>query len=314
MPTPATVELIDPRNLQKNPDNPRLIFQAEELAALEESIREQGILVPLSVYKDGKHFTLLDGERRWRCAIGLGLHRVPAIIQEKPDRVRNIMMMFAIHNARKDWDPLPTALKLEELENIIATVTGEKPSERRLAAAASLSVGEVRRYRKILALPDYLRSELMSELSKSRGEQRLTVDHVLEAVDGVSRLAKSKSVQDVDKDDLVAAIASKFRSGVLKSTVEPRKLSRIARAVERKEVSVSKVRRELEKFKSQPEYTINDVFENTVEHTDFAHGTEQLVRRSLMRLREIQTRGIELSAELREALEELLKEIRATLR
>src|SRR6266436_4174977 len=179
MPTPATVELIDPRNLQKNPDNPRLIFQAEELAALEESIREQGILVPLSVYKDGKRFTLLDGERRWRCAIGLGLHRVPAIIQEKPDRVRNIMMMFAIHNARKDWDPLPTALKLEELENIIATVTGEKPSERRLAAAASLSVGEVRRYRKILALPDYLRSELMSELNKSRGEQRLTVDHIL---------------------------------------------------------------------------------------------------------------------------------------
>jgi ParB family chromosome partitioning protein len=156
MVTTASVELIDPRKLQKNPDNPRLIFQAEELSALEDSIREQGILVPLTVYRDGRMYTLLDGERRWRCSIRLGLHKVPVIVQQKPDRVTNIMMMFAIHNARQDWDPLPAALKLEELDKIIAKATGEKPSERRLAAAASLSVGEVRRYRKILALPAHL--------------------------------------------------------------------------------------------------------------------------------------------------------------
>jgi hypothetical protein len=47
----ATVELIDPRKVQKNPDNPRLIFQSQELNALEESIREQGILVPLTVFR-----------------------------------------------------------------------------------------------------------------------------------------------------------------------------------------------------------------------------------------------------------------------
>src|SRR5580700_1566318 len=104
---PAAVQLLDPRKIRKNPDNPRLIFQADELSALEDSIKEQGILVPLTIYEDRKHYTLLDGERRWRCAIRLGLHTVPTIIQEKPDRVTNIMMMFAIHNARQDWDPLP---------------------------------------------------------------------------------------------------------------------------------------------------------------------------------------------------------------
>src|SRR5437764_6480089 len=140
MVTTATVELIDPRKLERNPDNPRLIFQAEELSALEESIKAQGILVPLTVYRDRKRYILLDGERRWRCSIRLGLHKVPVIVQEKPDRVTNIMMMFAIHNARQDWDPLPTALKLEELEKIITKAAGEKPSERRLAAAASLSL------------------------------------------------------------------------------------------------------------------------------------------------------------------------------
>lgn len=224
------------------------------------------------------------------------------------------MMMFAIHNARQDWDPLPTALKLEELETIIANATGEKPSERRLAAAASLNVGEVRRYRKILALPLRLRKELMEELNKSRDEQHLTVDQVIEAVDGVSRLAKTDALDKEEADDLVNSIASKFRLGILKSTVEPRKLSRIARAVERGEVSVEKVRSEIDQFHNKQNYTINEMFQKTVEDADYTHATEQLVRRSLARLKEIHSRNIDLSPDLREALEELVTEIRAMLR
>lgn len=309
----ATVELIDPRKIKKNPDNPRLIFQAEELSGLEESIKEQGILVPLTVYQDGKSYPLLDGERRWRCAIRLGLNRVPVIIQAKPDRVTNIMMMFAIHNARQDWDPLPTAIKLEELEKIMTKAAGEPPSERRLAATASLTVGEVRRYRKILGLAPRLRKELMRELEKPRTDQRLTVDHVIEAVDGVNRLAKAKVIEEKEKNKLVEVVVRKFRSKILKSTVEPRKLSRIARAVERNEVSAAKVRAELEYFKKSGKYTINKIFERTVEHADFAHGTEQLVRRSLARLREIRSRRIGLTDDLRKALREILEEIRVLL-
>jgi ParB/RepB/Spo0J family partition protein len=310
----ATVELIEPKKVQKNPDNPRLIFQAEELSALEESIKEQGILVPLTVYKDGSHYTLLDGERRWRCAIRLGLHRIPVIIQQKPDRVRNIMMMFAIHNARQDWDPLPTALKLEELEKIMTKAAGEPPSERRLAAAASLSIGEIRRYRKILALPKHLRRELMSELKKAREEQRLTVDHVIEAMDGAGRLAKSNAIADSEVNRLVDATVEKFRARVLKNTVEPRKFSRIARALERNEVPLSKVRRELDRYLERPDYTIDSVFKNTVEQADYAHGTEQLVRRAIARLEEIKSQGIDLSPELAQAIKEFIRKAQSMLR
>jgi len=113
----ATVQLVETRLIKKNTANPRLVFREDELNALSDSIREQGILVPLTVFRSGEKFTLLDGERRWRCAVTLGLNKVPAIVQNRPDPVTNIMMMFAIHNARRDWDPLPTAMKLEELEN-----------------------------------------------------------------------------------------------------------------------------------------------------------------------------------------------------
>lgn len=309
----ATVELVDPRKIQKNPDNPRLIFQSQELNALEESIREQGILVPLTVFKDGRNFTLLDGERRWRCSVRLGLHKVPVIIQEKPDKVTNIMMMFAIHNARQDWDPLPTALKLEELEKIIFDATGEAPSERRLAAAASLSIGEVRRYRKILALPKSLRRELLGELEKPRSDQKLTVDHVIEATDGVARLSKTDVIDKPQATELVKVIVSKFRTQVLTSTVEPRKLSRIARAVEREEVPIARVRKEIDRFISTPSSTIDEMFERTVERADFSHATEQLIRRSISRLQQIKARDKKVSPELRRALEEFIAEAKAIL-
>src|SRR5947209_8322029 len=121
----ANVELVDPVNLAPNPDNPRLIFRIQELEELEQSIESQGILVPLTVFQDKSKYILLDGERRWRCARKLGLHRVPVIVQPRPERVQNIMMMFAIHNARRDWDPLPTARKLKELEDELGKARGK---------------------------------------------------------------------------------------------------------------------------------------------------------------------------------------------
>ena len=72
--------------------------------------------MPLTVYAKGDGFVILDGERRWRCARRLALAEIPAIVLPEPTPLQNIMMMFAIHNTRTDWDPLPTAYKLRELE------------------------------------------------------------------------------------------------------------------------------------------------------------------------------------------------------
>lgn len=134
----SDLKLVDPKKIKRNPENPRLIFRVEELKALEESISQQGILVPLTLYQNGRELVLLDGERRWRCAIKLGMATVPVIQQPKPDKLQNIMMMFAIHNARKDWDPLPTAYKLRDLENLFQKRHGRQPKESELAELASL--------------------------------------------------------------------------------------------------------------------------------------------------------------------------------
>jgi len=309
------INLIDPDNLRANPENPRLIFRADELHLLQDSIKNQGILVPLTVYQEKPGYVILDGERRWRCALKLGLDQVPAIVQPKPDPLQNLMMMFAIHNQRRDWDPLPTAYKLQELEERVTVTWGRRPTENELGELASLSRGMVRRYKALLALPEDYRKELMEELKKPRQDQTLTVDHVLEATRGASALAKRGVIDDVQgEEELRRAVVNKFKAEVATSTVEPRLLARIARAVERDEVSRTTARREIRKIVNKPEYTVAQAFRNSVEAVDFSHQTEQLADRLHARLREQEDEGFEATDALRQSLGHLGKAIRTFLR
>jgi ParB family transcriptional regulator, chromosome partitioning protein len=303
------VALVPPHNLERNPDNPRLVFREDDLESLQKSIADQGILVPLTVFREGRGYCLLDGERRWRCALKLGLSKVPVIVQPKPERLQNIMMMFAIHHARTDWDPLPTALKLQDLEVEFQRRHGRIPTETELAGLASLSRGEVRRLKKLLGLPEYYRKELLEELEKPRPEQVLTVDHVLEATTAALQLKRRGIVDDRGEEKLRRAIIKKFRSGVIQSTVDPRKLARLARAVEREEVPLATAKRVTQRLIDDDTYDINSAFHDSVEKVDFEHGVEQLSARLEEALREHQRRRYQVSPTLSQTLRALVREI-----
>jgi ParB family chromosome partitioning protein len=307
------VTLLDPNHLERNRDNPRLIFRQEDLDALQQSIADQGILVPLTVFRDGKTYRILDGERRWRCAIKLGLKKVPAILQPKPERLQNIMMMFAIHHARKDWDPLPTALKLQDLEREFEKQHDKKPTESQLAGLASLSRGEVRRLKKLLALPANYREELLQELDKPRSEQVLTVDHVLETTTATGLLRKQGVVDDKGEDKLRRAILDKFKSRVINNTVAPRKLARVARAVARHELPLATAKAVVSKLINDGRYDIDAAFRDSVEQVDFEHSIDQLVGRLLAALEEHEKRRYQTSPGLAQHFRQLVAEIRKVL-
>ncbi len=283
------VTLVSPKQLHKNTENPRLIFREDELLALEKSIANQGILVPLTVFRDRKKYYLLDGERRWKCALKLQLPKVPIIVQPKPDRMTNIMMMFAIHNARKDWDPLPTALKLATLEREFKKRYLRNPTESELAGIASLPRGEVRRLKKLLRLPESYRKELLKELEKPRSQQFLTVDHVIEATSAAESLRKRNVIDQNTETSLRDTIISKFRSGVINNTVAPRKLVRLSRAVERNEVDLKVAQSIVRRLVRDSEYSIDQAYAETVERADMEHATAQLVERLVERLRQSPT-------------------------
>lgn len=308
-----SIATLETRLIKANPENPRLIFHQEELEALQESIEKQGILVPLTVYVEKSNYIILDGERRWRCAIKLGLSVVPAIVQPKPAPLQNLMMMFAIHHRRNEWDPLPTALKLQRLEELYVKKYEARPTEKQLAEIASLTRGEVRRYKKLLSLPESYIKMLMEELMKPRSQQILTVDHVLEATAAASSLRKRGVVDDVGENVLRSSIVDKFKSGVIDSTVAPRKLARLARAVEREEVSLKVASKAVGKFIANDAYTIDKLFHDTVASDDFRHSLEQLISRTEDKLSDLSSQGIEITDSLKTSLRSLSRKIKLVL-
>jgi len=127
-----------------------MLFDEAPLKTLEESIRKVGILVPLTVYRarGSERFTILDGQRRWVCAQRAALKNVPINEVAEPSVAENIVTMFQIHKLRKDWELMPTALKLGVLMDEL-----KEKRERQLAELTALDVAVVSRCKKLLTYP-----------------------------------------------------------------------------------------------------------------------------------------------------------------
>ena len=80
------VMFLPARSIRPNPAQPRKIFREEALGELADSIRQHGILQPLSVRRVGAGYELIAGERRLRAAQQAGLHEIPCIVMNMDDR------------------------------------------------------------------------------------------------------------------------------------------------------------------------------------------------------------------------------------
>lgn len=108
-PAEIEVERIDP-----NPEQPRRIFDAEQLERLADSIRRHGILQPVIVRAAGDRYELVVGERRWRAAQVAGRKTIPAVIAEIAPKDR--LELALVENVqRHDLNPIELALAFRAL-------------------------------------------------------------------------------------------------------------------------------------------------------------------------------------------------------
>ena len=91
------------RAVRPNPAQPRKIFREEALQDLAESIRQHGILQPLSVRRIGTGYELIAGERRLRAAQIAGLTEIPCIVMTMDDRESGLAAMVE-NLQRQDLD------------------------------------------------------------------------------------------------------------------------------------------------------------------------------------------------------------------
>lgn len=105
----VAVGRVRPSTLQ-----PRREFPGESLRELADSIREQGILQPLVVRRQGDGFELIAGERRWRAAQMIGLTEVPVVLREADDSTA-LELMLVENLQREGLNPMDEAQGYAEL-------------------------------------------------------------------------------------------------------------------------------------------------------------------------------------------------------
>lgn len=97
------VVFLPARAIRPNPAQPRKLFREEALAELADSIRQHGILQPLSVRRVGTSYELIAGERRLRAAQMAGLAEIPCIVMSMDDKESGMAAMVE-NLQRQDLD------------------------------------------------------------------------------------------------------------------------------------------------------------------------------------------------------------------
>lgn len=266
---------ISPEQIRRNPENPRLIFRSEELASLMASIKRYGIQVPITVYKDGNHYTLIDGERRWRCADKLNLKRIPALILPKPSPLDNLLLMFNIHSLREQWDYMTIANKLPDVIKLFVKERGQEPNEIELSEATGLTRGQIRRCRLLLDLPPKYKDLLLTELALPKQSQQLSEDFFIEMERSLKTVQSRIPSAITHVDQVRDALITKFRSGVINNVTDFRKLSKIATSISNLGVRETQARKAIrEIFNANNDVSIDRVY---AEHYELRYDERKIV-------------------------------------
>jgi ParB family chromosome partitioning protein len=119
-PVAAAPSEIPLDRIDRNPEQPRRVFDEEQLDHLADSIRVHGVLQPVVVRGVGDRFELVVGERRWRAARQAGLDAIPAVIAEI-DAQDRLEVALVENVQRRDLNPIELGIAFRALADTGAT-------------------------------------------------------------------------------------------------------------------------------------------------------------------------------------------------
>ena len=159
------ISLIDP-----NPNQPRREFDQDALQELANSIRELGIIQPITLRKVANRYQIIAGERRWRASQLAGLQKIPAYIVDVEDQ--GVMEMALVENIqREDLNAIELALAYQHLAEA-SGMTQAKISER-----VGKSRAAVTNYLRLLKLPAQVQMALKNhEIEMGHARALLAID------------------------------------------------------------------------------------------------------------------------------------------
>ena len=199
--------------ISPNPNQPRTDFDEAALQELAASIREIGLVTPITLRQMGENeYQIIAGERRWRAATLAGLTTVPAYIRTAEDE--KVMEMALVENIqREDLNPIEIALAYQHLSE----TTGM--TQERISSRVGKSRTSITNYMRLLKLPAQIQIALKNkDIDMGHARALLAIDSpstqlklfkevqrngysVRKVEELVQKLKNGESIQTVKKPD-----------------------------------------------------------------------------------------------------------------
>lgn len=169
--TIGSVSEVGTDSIQPNPFQPRKSFDEEALAELTDSVKEHGVIQPITVRKMGyDQYQIISGERRYRAARNAGLSSVPAYIKVADDQT--MLEMALVENIqREDLDAIEVANSYQRL------IDECDETQESLSKKVGKKRSTVTNYLRLLKLPEKVQDSIRNgELSMGHARALINLD------------------------------------------------------------------------------------------------------------------------------------------
>lgn len=186
---------ISVNKIMPNPEQPRTIFDELEMNELAVSIKEHGVILPISVEEASDGFFILhDGERRWRAAKMAGLNVIPAKVEPARNGTgprERLERALVANIQRESMNPIDLARAFNRLQ--VEHKLTIKEIGKRIGKAGSAGYVYVKNHLILLELEDEIQASIAGgELQKSRN----LVDGLLSVPDSNARVKLAKRIAE----------------------------------------------------------------------------------------------------------------------
>jgi len=199
--------------IQRGEYQPRKHFDEESLQELANSITAQGVIQPIVVRKEGSHYELIAGERRWRAAQLAGLQSIPAVIKQIDTQAAAAIALIE-NIQREDLNPLEESAALQRL------IDDFQLTHMQVAEAVGRSRVAVSNLLRLLELVEPVK-DMVNKSLLSMGHARAIL--ALPAVDQaeIARVVVNRALSVRETEALVKKVLSPAPKKIEKQPLDP---------------------------------------------------------------------------------------------
>lgn len=204
---------IDAKKIKSNPYQPRKVFDKEKIEELSNSIKENGLISPILVYKEQDDYILIAGERRVKATVLAGIAKIRAIVVDDTTKEKIAKLAIIENVQRENLNPIELALSYKTL------IEDLKLKQEELSEQVHQSRSAISNTMRLLKLSKKVQNMILeNKLAAGAAKNLVGLDSATQELIAVRIVEENLSVRDVEKMVVSVKMTGKTSKKVTKNT------------------------------------------------------------------------------------------------